>query len=151
MERDTNIKLKQSTKELLQSMGHKGETYNDIIHKTILKSYCLDSELDEMINNIDSASKRACFYLGVLFGKTYGDINGVDIKNYDKIKNLNNENFKFVYTQLADANANDISFKHDNLFRLISAEIINSHNISNISDDDMNLYYASMVMVCFLG
>ena len=142
IDEDTSIRIKKSTKKQLSEIGNKGETFNDIIQKTIIKNYCLDPETSKIINRIDQANKRACFYLGVLFGKTYHNKRTIDIPNWDKIKDLNQKNYKKTYTQLVHENTDENGFsEQDNLLQLISAEILNSNDLKGISDDDMNLYY----------
>ena len=133
---NTTIRISNMTKEKLNKLGNKTETYDDVINKLLINYHITDKDNLEIINLLDNSSKSACFYLGVLTAKTYEKYTEVEL--YDEIKKLSKDNFQKIYVKLVAENG----LNHDRLIRMISTEIVKSKNLNDIDNDSIKLYFS---------
>lgn len=133
--KNTTVRISNMTKERLNNLGRKNETYDDVINRLLIDYHVSDKETLEITNLIDGPGKRACFYLGVLTAKTYE--NYTKVKLYDKIKKLGKNNFQDVYVHLVADNG----LNNDSVIRMISTELAKSKCLEDVDDDTIKLYF----------
>lgn len=134
--KQTTVRVNNSTKSVMSTLGGKGETYDDIIKKMLTKTLTDDDELNKFMSNA-SHSVKACFYLGVLEDKAYPDRSSVNNEIWDEIKIINHENFMDIYAAFIMKTEN----REEELKSKISAELAISQRLQDITDDEIPYYY----------